>query len=86
MERVHMVEQQKYFSTKFAQDKKQIFHKNRNTKKRVLQGGFAEFEGILWTSLFFFLLVSFIGLLDNIEINTQSQLKEFQSEWNKIEE
>lgn len=81
-----MVEQQKYLSAKFAQDKKQVLPKDKNTEKGILQGGFAEFEGILWTSLFFFLLVSFVGLLDNIEINTQNQLKEFRSEWNKIEE
>ncbi len=81
-----MVKQQKHHPPEFSQGFKPLLFKVRNQEKRILQGGFAELEGVLWTSLFFFILASFAGLLLQIENNSQVQLKEFQIEWNKIEE
>ena len=81
-----MVKPKKYISAVVIQVRKPFFSEALGNKKRILQGGFAEFEAVLWTALFFFLLVSFIGILDQIEKSTASQVKEFQSEWNKIKE
>lgn len=80
-----MVEQQEHYPSKLSQGTQPFLNRAYRQKKRVLQGGFAELEGVLWTSLLFFILVSFITLLIRIEKDSQYQVKEFQIEWNKIE-
>ena len=84
MEGVDMVKEKKDIDHKQVQLRRTLRRQSNSKKKRVLQGGFAELEAIIWTSLLITLSFSLTEIYRRIEDNTINEIKVFENEWNKI--
>lgn len=79
-----MVKESEDFHEKRIQSKIPVFTKGRCQKARVLQAGFAYFEGIFWTSLIVLSTYAFIKTYWHIKKDSIREIQEFAHEWNKI--
>lgn len=84
MEGASLVKKKEILFQKRLLLKVSLCHLPQGEKKRVLQGGFAELEGIIWTSLLAIICFSFIQIQNHIEKDTINHIKGFENEWNKI--